>query len=240
MPIGEIETHPYLNDGQVPKATRLILGSFPVYECTNPDNFTKQQNRNQEGTIRFFYGSIDSSFWRLYSQYVDNSIVTPPNPEEIITSLSNNKIAITDNIISCQRHSFSSEDTRLIKKEWNRQGIIDIVNNGIDKILCTSKGVLSDLTAKIICPKLKPFGERNVRESLIFQSEFIDEINGDIDNVLKPIANVFTINNRIVKALAIPSPGSPQRQIKRFGCNEQERLRYLNDYFAKAFQWFLE
>ena len=54
MPIGEIEVHPYLQQGQVNGATKLILGSFPVYECTDDDNALKQQNRNNEGTIRFF------------------------------------------------------------------------------------------------------------------------------------------------------------------------------------------
>jgi hypothetical protein len=35
MPIGEIEIHPYLEMGQIPNSRKLILGSFPVYECTN-------------------------------------------------------------------------------------------------------------------------------------------------------------------------------------------------------------
>jgi hypothetical protein len=66
MPIGEIETHPYLHQGQINRATKLILGSFPVYECTNQDNLIKQENRHDEGTVRFFYGSIDSKFWQFY------------------------------------------------------------------------------------------------------------------------------------------------------------------------------
>ncbi len=48
MPIGETETHPYLEQGQINGSTKLILRSFPVYECTNPDNQIKQQNRQNE------------------------------------------------------------------------------------------------------------------------------------------------------------------------------------------------
>lgn len=54
MHIGEIETHPYLQQGQINGATKMILGSFSVYECTDQDNQLKQQNRQNEGTIRFF------------------------------------------------------------------------------------------------------------------------------------------------------------------------------------------
>jgi hypothetical protein len=56
MPLEEFETHPYLTQGQLKGATKLILGSFPVYECINPDKQIKQQTRNKEGTIRFFMG----------------------------------------------------------------------------------------------------------------------------------------------------------------------------------------
>ena len=115
MPIGEIETHPYLTQGQIAYASRLILGSFPVYESTDPDNQIKKQNRNVEGTVRFFYGSIDSRFWSLYSTYIDNDIQLPPNTNAIIQSLTKRQIAIADNIISCQRHNFSSEDTKLVQ-----------------------------------------------------------------------------------------------------------------------------
>jgi hypothetical protein len=32
------EIHPYLNEGNIKGSTKLILGSFPVYACTDPDN----------------------------------------------------------------------------------------------------------------------------------------------------------------------------------------------------------
>ena len=107
MPIGEIETHPYLQLGLINGATKLILGSFPVYECTNPDNELKQQNRQNDGSVRFFYGSIDSGFWRLYIDHVDNLLHLPPVPNLILQSLAQHQIAIADTIISCQRHYYS-------------------------------------------------------------------------------------------------------------------------------------
>ena len=37
------EVHPFLNEGNIKGATKLILGSFPVYACTNPDKNEKQK-----------------------------------------------------------------------------------------------------------------------------------------------------------------------------------------------------
>lgn len=54
MPLREIEKHPYLQQGQILGATKLILGSFPVYECTDEDCQFKQQKRLNEGTVPFF------------------------------------------------------------------------------------------------------------------------------------------------------------------------------------------
>jgi hypothetical protein len=67
------EIHPYLNEGNIKGSTKLILGSFPVYACTEPDNAEKLAIRNTEGTVRFFYGSCKSRFWGLYHQFVDNN-----------------------------------------------------------------------------------------------------------------------------------------------------------------------
>lgn len=239
MPIGEIETHPFLELGRIPNATKLILGSFPVYECTDPDNLVKQQTRNNEGTIRFFYGSVDSSFWTLYKTYVGNQLDIPFNSDNILTSLRENKISISDNIISCQRHDMSSEDSKLKGKNWNRQGLLEILGTTVIKILCTSKGVLSDLESKIVCPAFNGIGLLNVPMSTDFQSRFIEQIEGNPDLVMNPIARAYNINNRNVLALAIPSPGSPQRRLKNFGFNGQNWRQYLETYYSEAFDWFI-
>ena len=38
------EDHPYLELGRIPGAKSMVLGSFPVYACTNPDTNTTSQN----------------------------------------------------------------------------------------------------------------------------------------------------------------------------------------------------
>ncbi|REE07629.1 hypothetical protein DFQ09_1163 [Winogradskyella pacifica] len=254
MPIGEIETHPYLIQGQINRATKLILGSFPVYECTDQDNRLKQRNRLNEGTVRFFYGSNRNSLWTKYSQFIDNTINQPWNPNLILNSLEKRKIAVSDLIKSCERCSYkknkrtgekiafpySSEDSALRKKTWNREIVSQLLLNGVTKIICTSKGVLSDLEKQIICYNRNPLGIKDNDLSMTFQSEFINEIGGNTNEIKNDIGKVFIVENRKILAIAIPSPGSPQRQTHTFGCGEQERLIYAERYFEKAFNWLTE
>lgn len=238
MPIGEIETHPYLQQGQITGATKMILGSFPVYECTDQDNQLKQQNRQNEGTIRFFYGSIDSELWRLYRDNIDNTILLPPNPNFILPSLAQRQIALSDTIISCERHIFSSEDSKLIRRTYNRQGIETLIQNGVRKIICTSKGVLKDFERQII---LKGnFGQVDYLAGSTFQDNFIARIGGNNNQITSPIARVFLVDTFQVTAIAIPSPGSPQRKLAQFGLNVQDWRNYANNYFSNAFNWLNE
>jgi hypothetical protein len=156
MPAGETEYHPYLKAGQIPYATRLILGSFPVYECTGPDNAAKQTNREKEGTLSFFYGSARSKFWDLYGRHVDGNILPEWSPEILLASLTRQRIAISDLICSCQRHAYSCEDGKLFGKTWNRKGIRSLLDREVVKVLCTSKGVLEHLGKSILHPKRDP------------------------------------------------------------------------------------
>ncbi|WP_299989283.1 hypothetical protein [uncultured Pontibacter sp.] len=239
MPIGEVETHPYLLDGAIHGATKMILGSFPVYECTNPDNQIKLGNREAEGTVRFFYGSVDSRLWGKYIAYVDNNLDLPPNPQLILESLSHFGVAISDTITQSERRDFSSSDSDLRGRQWNRRMILDLITSGVTKVLCTSKGVLSDLERKIICPA--NFGQVDMAQSLGFQHNFIQGIGGS-DTLLQvsPVARVFTIGEATVQALAIPSPGSPQRKIKNFGYHGGiDVLAYAESYFQSAFDWLM-
>ena len=240
MPIGEIETHPYLQQGQINGATKMILGSFPVYECTDQDNQLKQQNRQDEGTIRFFYGSIDSGLWGLYRDNIDNAILLPPNPNFILPSLAQRQIAVTDTIVSCERHRFSSEDSKLIRRTYNRQGIQTLIQNGVRKIICTSKGVLKDLESQIILQGNLPFGQVDNIAGSTFQDNFIAELRGNSNQITCPIAKVFVFDNIQVTALSIPSPGSPQRQLAQFGFNTQDWRNYADNYFTNAFNWLNE
>jgi hypothetical protein len=254
MPIGEIETHPYLQQGQINGATKLILGSFPVYECTDQDNELKNQTRLNEGTVRFFYGSNRNRLWTMYSQYIDNTIVQPWNPELILGSLRENQIAVSDTIQSCERYiykidkntrernlyPFSSEDSALKNKTWNREIIQNLIIGGVTRILCTSKGVLNDLEKQIICNRNNPMGRKDERLSPLFQSEFIQGIGGNNNLITNVVAKTFLVSNRQVFALAIPSPGSPQRQTHEFGCENHDRLTYASNYFENAFNWLTE
>lgn len=250
MPQGEIETHPYLQQGKVIGAKKLILGSFPIYECTNDDNIIKQNKRKSEGTVRFFYGSNRSRLWTKYNSYID-ILERPWNVDEIIESLEKKQIAISDLIKSCERYKsvldrrtntrilqpFSSADTALHNRAWNKDIIEEILKDGVVKILCTSKGVLNDLEKHIICDSRKPFGSINSVLSIGFQKEFVEQLGGNNNQIVNPIAKVFTIDNRNIFAIAIPSPGSPQRKIFEFGCVDQNKMEYAEKYFSTAFKW---
>lgn len=251
MPKGEIERHPYLTDGEIPNSTRLILGSFPVYECTDDDSELKRNNRLREGTIRFFYGSNRNSLWTEYQKYVDNTLQRPWSKDNILISLTNNSIAVSDIVTSCERYiyktnkrtgeeildPYSSEDSALHKKKWNKDGVRRMIGNGVSKILCTSKGVLGNLSSKIICPAKKPVGRVDQEQSINLQTTFIEQLNGDQDSITGPTALAFTIGTRTILAVALPSPGSPQRQLKEFGLNGQNWRTYADNYFEKAFEW---
>jgi hypothetical protein len=240
MPLSEIETHPYLQQGEINNATKLILGSFPVYECTDQDNEKKQQDRQKKGSIRFFYGSSSSTFWNLYSTYIDDTIVLPPVPDVILQSLTDRQIAISDIISSCVRHDYSSEDSKLIQRVYNRDGIQKLIKKGVHKILCTSKGVLSILEKQVICIDSNPLGKLDNNLSAKLQSDFLTQIGGNNNQINNPVAKVYLVNNIQVKVVAIPSPGSPQRQLTQFGFNDLDWSDYANRYFKNAFTWLIE
>ena len=48
-------------------------------------------------------------------------------------------------------------------------------------------------------------------------------------------ANIY--KGKKIYAIAIPSPGSPQRQVHNFGCTSDKKLEYANKYFKIAFNW---
>lgn len=237
MPIGEVESHPYLLEGAINNVNKLILGSFPVYECTDPDNERKSLKRQEEGTVRFFYGSVDSDFWRLYKTYIDNTIALPPNSNQLIHSLANYGIAISDVIESCQRKQYSSLDTDLVCKTYNSNLFQFIINNGITKILCTSKGVLKLLETQILVNRLNGNNLLNGEFGDLEQLRILQSINGHNDQIKTPIVRVFTINNTNITAISIPSPGSPQRRLKDFGFQNGNWRVYAESYFNYAFTW---
>ena len=189
------------------------------------------------GQSVFFYGSIDSGLWGLYRDNIDQTILLPPDPNFILPSLAQRQIAISDTIARCERHNFSSEDNKLIKKIYNREGIQTLLQNGVRKIICTSKGVLKDLEKQIILQRNLPFGQVDNIASCTFQENFITRLGGNNNQITGPIAKVFIVDNIQVTAIAIPSPGSPQRQLAEFGFNGQDWRNYADNYFSSAFNW---
>lgn len=254
MPKGERETHPYLSLGNISGATRLILGSFPVYECTDNDSPLKEQMRFDKGSVRFFYGSCRNSFWAKYCRYIDNSIKRPWNDQTIIESLRERQIAISDTIAECERYIYSKDsttgeeicdgysalDSALKNRIWNIEIIQQLITNGVTKVLCTSKDVLKDLEKQVICTKKKPIGRIESDASSTFQTQIVQELGGDNSQIRGAMGKVFTIQSKIVYALAIPSPGSPQRQAHTFGCPDKNKLSYAERYFEKAFDWLMQ
>lgn len=240
MPKGEKEEHPYLQQGCITDATRLILGSFPVYECTDPDNEIKQRNRLKECSIRFFYGSVDSRFWQLYRCHVDGSITVPPNIELVLSSLRHKQIAISDTIISCERNEYSSADSDLINRRYNTEGVQRLLSNGVRKVLCTSKGVLADLEKRMILHGRPSFGVVDIDSSRGFQNDYLSSIGGAVDNIGNPVAKIFKVDDYEIRALAIPSPGSPQRKLAQYGFVSGDRRAYIQAYYSQAFAWLCQ
>lgn len=229
------ETHPFLQLGKVLNANKLILGSFPVFSITLPESEEKLRIRKSEGTVQFFYGSCYSSFWGLYHLNIDNQLRIPITAEDAIKSLSQNKIAITDMIYKCIRNGRSALDTDLTKREYNVELITEYINNGITKVLCTSKGVM-EMFHDQIAKKSKEFVFQEF-ESNEWQTEIISKLNGNEKQIKKLICRQYGYNGKTIRLISIPSPGSPQRQLRQFGFAGDDWREYAEKYFEFSFKW---
>ena len=209
------ETHPFLALGKITNANKLILGSFPVFSITLPESEEKLRIRKSEGTVQFFYGSCYSSFWGLYHLNIDNQLRIPITTEDAIKSLSQNKIAISDMIYKCIRNGRSALDSDLTKREYNVELITEYLNNGITKVLCTSKGVM-EMFHDQIAKKSKEFVFQEF-ESNEWQAEIMSKLNGNVKQIKKLICRQYGYKGKTIRLISIPSPGSPQRQLKQFG-----------------------
>jgi hypothetical protein len=232
------ETHPFLELGKVPNATKLILGSFPVYSITLPDTEEKLKIRKSEGTAQFFYGSSRSSLWRLYHLYIDNGLQIPFLLSDILSSLSKNQIAISDMIFECERNGKSALDSDLKKRVYNTNMVNEYLDAGVINVLTTSKGVMEMFHEKV-AKKSKRFIflEEKSKE---WQKEIISNINGNDSQIKKQICKQYIFDGKTINLLSIPSPGSPQRQLKQFGFSEGEWSDYANKYFEYAFKWLIK
>jgi G:T/U-mismatch repair DNA glycosylase len=229
------ETHPFLELGKVPNAKKLILGSFPVYSITLPDTEEKNKIRKSDGTVQFFYGSCYNSFWRLYHLYIDNNLQIPITPEFALSNLSKNQIAISDMIIECQRNGKSALDIDLTKRIYNIEMMNEYLESGVIKILCTSKGVMEMFHEKV-AKKYKEFVWQGT-ESKKWQSEIISNLKGDESQIKKLICKQYLFKGNTIRLISIPSPGSPQRQLKQFGFTGGDWRAYADLYFELSFKW---
>jgi hypothetical protein len=229
------ETHPFLEFGKVPNATKLILGSFPVYSITLPDSEDKQRIRKSDGTVQFFYGSCHSSFWGLYHLYIDNGLQIPIKPELAVQSLENNNISISDLISECKRNGKSASDKDLTKCVYNIEMLNEYLESGVTKILCTSKGVMEMFHVHIVKKSKTIIYQES--ESKKWQSQFISDINGDESQIKKLICKQYTFKGKSIRLISIPSPGSPQRQLKQYGFKGDDWRTYADKYFEFSFKW---
>lgn len=229
------ETHPFLHLGKIPNASRLILGSFPVYSITLPDNVEKQKIRKSDGTVQFFYGSCRSSFWELYQLYIDSGLHIPITPEDALLSLIKNQIAMSDIIIECEREGKSALDKDLKKRTYNIEMINQYLDSGVTKILCTSKGVMEMFHEKV-ANKSKEFIFQE-SESSKWQAEIIIKLNGNAKQLKKLICRQYIYKGKTIRLISIPSPGSPQRQLKQFGFLGNDWREYADKYFEFTFNW---
>jgi len=229
------ETHPFLKLGKVPNATKLVLGSFPVYSITLPDSKEKNKIRKSDGTVQFFYGSCYSSFWGLYHLYIDNGMHMPIKPELAIQSLKNNIISISDIISECKRNGKSALDKDLTKRVYNIEMMNEYLESGVTKILCTSKGVMEMFHDHVVKKSKNIVFQES--ESKKWQSQIISELNGDESQIKKLICRQYVFKGKTIRIISIPSPGSPQRQLKQFGFSGDDWRTYADKYFEFSFKW---
>jgi len=141
------------------------------------------------------------------------------DPCALRASLVQNGIAMSDCIYSCQWIEYRSVDSDLRKKLWNKDGVRQLMDGCVRKILCTSKGVLRMLESSILCPVGDPVATIDIPASIEWQNTLLAPLGGKAGATGSRIASIFTINGitEPIQALAIPSPGSWQRRLKNFG-----------------------
>lgn len=140
MPLNELESHPYLdyiNDNLVKgkKYKGLIIGSFPIYGCTNSsdpcdvENIIDERFDHDKVKMRFFYGSKDSKLWKYCAESLgcknptDNEN-TDAIVSDIINFLNDNDLIITDIIKRTNRTKQGSLDTNLLVEKGTDLNII--------------------------------------------------------------------------------------------------------------------
>ena len=106
----------------------LILGSFPGKEST-------QKPREND----WFYCANRNQFWKILEIVFEKNLQSLDDKQQIFRE---NRISITDIILSCKRRDNKNSDKNLIDPIFNCEAIHSILaENPIKQILFTSKGV---------------------------------------------------------------------------------------------------
>jgi len=158
MPLNELERHPFLKymDTDIDQSSSykgLIIGSFPVYSCTDTvdKNFEVIEQRfiADDVTMRFFYCSKKSKFWeycssafgevnptkKLNNETIKESIINAR--QRTIDFLNRNNLLITDVIFQTNRKEYGDEDSNLLQLNGADNWIVKnlSLNHEISKIL---------------------------------------------------------------------------------------------------------
>ena len=158
MPINELERHPFLKyiDTEIDQSANykgLIIGSFPVYSCTDTvDNnldIIEQRFNPDDVTMRFFYCSKQSKFWEYCSSAFGeinpvNKLNNETKKESIVNArqrtidfLNRNNLLIKDVIYQTNRKDYGDEDSNLLQLNGAENWIVQnlSLNHRISNIL---------------------------------------------------------------------------------------------------------
>lgn len=144
--------------------------------------------------------------------YIDNGLKIPITPKEALSSLFKIQIAISDVISECERNGKSALDKDLKKRIYNIQMLNEYLDSGVTKILCTSKGVM-EMFHDQIAKKSEEFVFQE-DESYKWQTEAMSKLKGSEIQIKKLICRQYVYKGKTIRLISIPSPGSPQRQLK--------------------------
>jgi hypothetical protein len=221
---------------------RIVLGSFPTWSIAKSssglDSGEREKQRIKNGDFNFFFGSSVNKFWDWYRKYIDEKIIVD-DISSIKNSLDEKSIFITDIIKSCERKGKSSLDRDLKARVYN----YDFFNYPNEeeklKLLCTSKGILDKMLMTKHFFKLHPKITLDQKLTNSLMDSIVDRF--DFIPTKKPIniAKVLRLENGgVIECLSIPSPGSPYRNLEKFGLTNKDSKEFLHTYLNLSFKWF--
>jgi hypothetical protein len=114
----------------------------------------------------------------------------------------------------------------------------EYLDSGVTKILCTSKGVMEMFHEHFVKKSKTIIYQES--ESKKWQTQIISNLKGDELHIKKLICMQYLFKGKTIRLFSIPSPGSPQRQLKQFGFSGDDWRVYAEQYFEYSFKWLIE